>query len=295
MRGFTLVELLVVIGIIALLVGILLPALGRARDHATQLKCMANMRQLGTGLMMYAGESKGFLPVGLVTNGTNMRDGGIYKGDDLDWTTLLMKQLSRQQGNTYNSQDAASSSTNSVRALFICPAVYMQDTPASAAITHYSSHPRLIPDLATADWYRGIPLKGLKPYKLAHVRRAAEIAAIFEGTIAPNGASAGYLAHSTCNALDKDRQDTPPYLTDDLSTTPTLNGNQPIDLTLPGSWTAAADLNKDTINNQGNIRFRHKQNTQTNALMLDGHVETFNFSKTTGQTDLLRKNIYVTP
>jgi prepilin-type processing-associated H-X9-DG protein/prepilin-type N-terminal cleavage/methylation domain-containing protein len=61
-RAFTLVELLVVVGIIATLVAILLPALAHARLVAQQTKCLSNMRQVGNALQMYLGENRNITP-----------------------------------------------------------------------------------------------------------------------------------------------------------------------------------------------------------------------------------------
>jgi prepilin-type N-terminal cleavage/methylation domain-containing protein/prepilin-type processing-associated H-X9-DG protein len=65
--AFTLVELLVVIGIIALLLAVLLPALNKARESARAVQCLSNLRQLSMAIVMFAGDHRGQMPAG----GTN--------------------------------------------------------------------------------------------------------------------------------------------------------------------------------------------------------------------------------
>src|SRR5687768_7582301 len=78
--AFTLVELLVVIGIIAVLIGILLPVLSRARAAANRAVCLSNIRQLGVGILMYCNDNKGWFPTCAV-----WELGSNYKPYPEDW------------------------------------------------------------------------------------------------------------------------------------------------------------------------------------------------------------------
>lgn len=106
-RAFTLVELLVVIGIIAVLISLLLPALNRARAAATRTQCLSNMRQVGLGLQMYVNANKGWLPLASTTppspwDTLNFGDEAVY----VPYPNFLGSLLRY---------------TNANRKIFICP------------------------------------------------------------------------------------------------------------------------------------------------------------------------------
>ena len=82
--GFTLVELLVVIGIIAILVSLLLPALSKARDQAKLISCLSNTRQLGVGMNLYANDNRGEWPY-YADHPTNETDTIRYYSSGFVW------------------------------------------------------------------------------------------------------------------------------------------------------------------------------------------------------------------
>jgi len=293
--AFTLVELLVVIGIIAVLIGILLPALNRARGSARSVACMSNLRQLGQAMQMYTIASKGSLPFGdfVTTYGNGLTN--------TRWYAVLQNTMSSKYGISWNDAGATNSAVAKLRQVFLCPdAPGDANDAANGGAVHYSCHPRLMPVLVTSDPTGGNPFgPNIRPYKSSKVRNSAEIAMLFDTSLEiVTGASYWHVKYDSAvaNFVDFGHAWPPISLLNTNYVAGGVQGDDSIDMrALNGG-----PPNTDDPNNGLNIRFRHQKNTQANVLMCDGHVQSFNYNPRKPPndklaTDFKRRNLYVNP
>jgi prepilin-type processing-associated H-X9-DG protein/prepilin-type N-terminal cleavage/methylation domain-containing protein len=197
-RAFTLVELLVVVGIIAILIALLLPALGRAREQANRVKCAANLRALGQALAMYT-QQYGCYPAYF----TSLPDGS---GCCAIWPTRLRAFVGGDQdvfhcpsqddrcrwvkgeqpggpGEAAGPEQAAFGYAIGERLLLTN---HVNERYFSYGYNHSGSAPGGAKGLGYFDGKSSVPLTaapGERPLKASRVRRPSEMIAIADATV----------------------------------------------------------------------------------------------------------------
>ncbi|MEM9418606.1 MAG: DUF1559 domain-containing protein [Planctomycetota bacterium] len=262
-RAFTLIELLVVISIIALLIGILLPALGAARSSARDMQCLSNLRQIGIGLYGYAQDYKDVLPISYF-------DGSGTAADQTDWVVQIASYMNNDAVSNYGEggQDLPSPA-------FQCPSANI-----SSGRLHYSGSLMVLP-FNIAGAFSG----GLSPYKLYQMKRSSELLFVADG-MQVNTTAYGQFVGDSYAALDRLDNYGANDVGDYYNATDADN-DDPID---PG-----LNFDGNVTPGNGDLRWRHGSGDKSNGsdqgsvnvLFGDGHAGI------NQRGDLLKRNVRV--
>jgi prepilin-type N-terminal cleavage/methylation domain-containing protein len=291
--GFTLVELLVVIGIIAVLISVLLPSLNKARQAANLVDCQARLRQMGAALQMYTVANKQMLPWGYVdrTSTATWTDPG-QRVDQTPgnkepfwwWCFTLSETLNRDV------LDSNTSSPTYGLATKVSPIFRDKDaidTSDNYFVCHYTCNPRLLYISNFGDFYPtifgGAPIapKDRTQRKIPQVKHTSDVFVIWDAPQCGDGFCKNN-AYPTANSIDKWGVDQVTGLCYD---SPSSNVKYDLAI-LPGQLGLLTGFQDgkafqkqyntdlpDYLLWSSHLRFRHMNNTTLAALCLDGHVE----------------------